>query len=341
MSIWQRNYQFTTLSNESAPSTVPKLAIKSPKAPKRLMEAIEESDEDLPTESQNDDLVLKQYMIEPSSKRFKEDGDEDDDEAVDVEESDDDEQPPKTPETTPKRNPFKKSVPSSDLLLSPTRISSETNSLVKNQSPVKQIDYGRLEKLSRFNRTVLPVKAQPVISRFFNTPKIESNGQTTDVKCKTAQAEVKSEAVPTPAAQMKSPNLLVSCSVSETSTLYFSKSNDSGFSGNNEEQQLKNKAVNDDEDDPEDNLSRESQYSIIDKFRIVLKEKMDGESMEFQSSQSTTISDKTDVSETNELPIVLSDNENDIDNSQKVSNSRMWLSGSQKAKTVRKLIRLF
>ncbi|XP_055304044.1 exonuclease 1 [Sitodiplosis mosellana] len=335
-SIWHRNYQFTSLSNGPVPSTAPKAIVKkSPKPPKRVIEAIEDSDEDLPTESQNDDLVLKQYMIEPSSKRFKED--DDDGKTADIEVNGADEQPPKTPETTPNRNPFKKAALCKELL-SPTRISRDTNSLVKNQSPVKHIDYSKLEKLSRFTRTgtVLSAKGQPILSRFFgqsSKPKDENDAQTA-VKSETVQREVQAEAVPPPVAQMKSPNLLDSCTASPKSTLYYSKSSDSGFSPSNDEPAPKSSH----NDDMEDNLSRECQYSILDKFRLVLKEKIDDEPMECQSSQSTYTSDKTDFSETNELPIVLSDNENDIDNSQKGSTSRMWLNGSQKPKTGTKVV---
>lgn len=342
-SIWNRNYQFTTLLNGAGPSKAPsKVAVKkSPKPPKRVIESIEDSDEDVATESQNDDLVLKQYMNlnQPSQKRFKEDNDDDSRSAESEENGVGDEQPLKE-ETTPNRNPFKKSVPSKDMLLSPTRISRETNSLVKNQSPVKHIDFSKLEKLSKFNRTASPTKKQQIVSRFFGTsvkPKCE-----TEVKTEIASPKIPTESVAKSDPQMKSPNLLDLYKESPKSCLYFTKSNDSGFSANNDESAQKNSQYDPFENDSDENLSRETQCLLLDKFRYVLKEKPDGEQdpMECQSSQSTYTSDKTDYTESSEMPVVLSDNENDIDNSQKeAAASRMWLNGSQNTKTVRNVLR--
>lgn len=67
------------------------------------------------------------------------------------------------------RNPFKKESAVTDCCQSPTKITSANSSLIKNQSPIKMIDYRRVEKLSKFSRTVLSNK-QNVFSRFFVGP---------------------------------------------------------------------------------------------------------------------------------------------------------------------------
>lgn len=334
---------------------VTKPAEKKPKktlTPKRHIDAIEDSeDENLPTESQNDDLVVNQYVNgqEPLQKRFKEQYDIDDrstDEEKDAE-------PQKESETTPNRNPFKKSV-CKDELLSPTRISKENNSLVKTQSPVKKIDYAKLGKLSRFGRTVVPQK-QNVISRFFNpttetTVKTEKKSPKTELKSPKAgmtspkagmtspKTEIKSPKANS-GAQMKSPNFLDIKTESPKSELYFTKSNDSGFSPGTEDPFKKNLQNESSENSAEDELCQENQCSILNKFKCVLKEKMDGsdsEPMETNVS-SQTMSDTTE-SEINELPIVLSDGENDFDGSQPntdtESSKQTWLSSSQKSTNV-------
>lgn len=68
---------------------------------------------------------------------------------------------------SPNRNPFKKKMTVSEPLLSPTEITKLNRSLLQNLSPVKQIDYTKLEKLSKFSRTVVTSRDQNVISRFF------------------------------------------------------------------------------------------------------------------------------------------------------------------------------
>lgn len=328
-SIWHRDYRFTMSLNGMAASQ-PKSPVKKASAPKkRIVETIEDSDnENLPTESQNDDLVLKQYIntSEPSQKRFKE-YIEEDDESIEIDVNG--AQEPLKEETTPNRNPFKKAVSCKNELLSPTQISKENNSLVKNQSPVKHIDYGKLEKLSRFNRTVLPKSGQQVLSRFFNAsekPKNENDAQP-------AQK-------PPPEVKMKSPNLLDSNTELPNPSLYFNRSSDSGFSpiaddssAKTSEESSQNRPI---DDDFECALSRESQRSIIDKFKIVLAEKLDKCEPELiESSSSQTINDKTD-SDANELPIGLDDDDSGT-SSQKTateSTNRAWLNGSQKTKVV-------
>lgn len=279
----------------------------------------------MPTESQNDDMVMNQYIIksEPSQKRFKEDH------VIDEQSTDEEENaaPPKEP-TTPKRNPFKRSVSCKDELLSPTRISKENNSLVKTQSPVKKIDYGKLEKLSRFSRTVVSNKQHVTISRFF-----DSTAKTTSAREEKPVEKMDS------GLQMKSPNLLDFQTESPKSALYFNKSSDSGFSPNTHDTSKPKSQDESSENSVDDELSQENQCSILSKFKCVLKEKMDPsdqESMEFETN-SQAMSDKTE-SETLDLPIVLSDDENAINGSQnsagKGSSSQTWLSASQKSKTV-------
>lgn len=351
-SIWHRDYRWTVSLNNAGDAShqkpLTKPADKKPKktlTPKRHIDAIEDSeDENLPTESQNDELVMNQYINgqEPLQKRFKEQYDIDDrstDEEKDAE-------PQKENETTPNRNPFKTSA-CKDELLSPTRISKENNSLVKTQSPVKKIDFAKLGKLSRFGRTVVPQK-QNVISRFFipttettvktevKSPKIEVKSPKTEIK--SPKAEMKSPKANS-GAQMKSPNFLDIKTESPKSELYFTKSNDSGFSPSTEDPFKKNSQNESSENSAEDELSQENQCSILDKFRCVLKEKMDGsdsEPMETDVS-SQTMSEKTD-SEINELPIVLSDGDNDFDGSQPntvtESSKQTWLSSSQKSTDV-------
>uniref|UniRef100_A0A1Q3EVH7 Exonuclease 1 n=1 Tax=Culex tarsalis TaxID=7177 RepID=A0A1Q3EVH7_CULTA len=55
-----------------------------------------------------------------------------------------------------------------DQLLSPTKLTPETSSLLRNVSPVKRIEFKQTEKLSRFKRTVFASEGQKVISRFFS-----------------------------------------------------------------------------------------------------------------------------------------------------------------------------
>lgn len=144
---------------------------------------IEDEDND---ESINSDDLLSAYgckPFEPPAKKFKD---------LDIQA-----QPTSSTATSsnipesPKRNPFKiKSNASPHLmeLLSPTKITKENSSFIRNQSPVKRIeypnpspvkrmDYRKLEKLSRFQRTIIP-KDQNVISRFFTNPPVKPETST-------------------------------------------------------------------------------------------------------------------------------------------------------------------
>lgn len=355
-SMWHRDYRWTTsinatTSSTSQPKSVVKKSPRASKAPKRLIDKlIESDDEKLPTESQNDDLVLNQYISfsEPSQKRFKDESDRDE-QFVETEENGIDDMTNNESakeQITPNRNPFKKSNPCTDELLSPTRISKENNSLVKTQSPVKHIDYRKLEKLSRFSRTMVTDK-QRVISRFFNaTPKVSDKQKVAKIdsgiqedlstKCD-SNSNAKTDSKP----QMKSPNLLESFLVSPKSALYFSKSNRTA--SNNDV--TTEKVLNNDktiEIDLDSDISCESQRSILDKFKFVLKSKIDevdSNSTEISSSQGT--SEKTD-SESTESAVVLSDDDESMDYesiSSKESNSQktMWLTSSQKTISVSKI----
>lgn len=128
---------------------------------------IEDSDDEL--NAADDSNLLNTYSIlkEPAAKKFKDN--EGNENSANTSKSD-----------SPKRNPFKVKAGSSTHLmdlLSPTKITKENSSLIRNQSPVKRIeypnpspvkrmDYKKLEKLSKFQRTVISNK-QNVISRFF------------------------------------------------------------------------------------------------------------------------------------------------------------------------------
>lgn len=344
-SIWHRDYRWTTTMNGSTQLPPNSVTRKSPRTSKRIIQKEIESDEDLPTEKQTDDLMLNQYISfsEPLQKRFKEDGDSDDQSAEAIENDDEEEEmngdSGDEPATTPKRNPFKKAVSCNEELLSPTRISKDNNSLVKTQSPVKHIDFRKLEKLSRFSRTLVPQK-QRVISRFF-TPTTKECEEATVTKSDSGIQEDLSNHGKSDStkktdsdAQMKSPNLLDLYGKSPTSTLYFSK----GIESLSPPIENSSRKMADDESIGMD-LDVESQRSILNKFKFVLKEKIhvvDSDSMEIGSSQGTS-SDKTD-SESSGLPIVLSDDDTDVDFDQDVttteSTKRIWLSASQTSKAV-------
>lgn len=336
-SIWKRDYRFVVSLNGMAPSK-PKTPVKKQPTPKkRIVETIEDSDdENLPTESQNDELVLNQYINAPngpSPKRFKEYIEDDDDNESVEKEANCVEEPLKE-DTTPTRNPFKKAVASKNEAVSLTTISKENNSLIKTQSPVKNIDYVRLEKISkfsRFNRTVLPNNGQQVLSRFFNASE--------KTKCDAQPAQK-----PPSEVTMKSPNLLDSDLGLPSSSLYFTKSSDSGFSPNandsspeaskgTSEESAQNGAI---DDDLGSEMSRESQRSIIDKFKFVLAEKLEKcEPEHIESSSSQIISEKTD-SDANELPIGFDDDDSGTSSQKTANDSKIgtWLNGIQKTKMV-------
>lgn len=190
-SIWQRNYQWN-VTNSTAPtqststSTSKKTTIRQTK---RSIDAtnIFEQEDDISDDVPNDENLLSEYaqFNVPSKKRFKEDiedysdDDNDDDNKICEIEA---EIKSTNQKTTPNRNPFKKEDKSADKLLSPTHITKGNNSLIKNQSPVKRIDFKKLEKLSRFNRTVVSSN-QNVLSKFFSTaPKPTSDTSKSEEK---------------------------------------------------------------------------------------------------------------------------------------------------------------
>lgn len=97
-----------------------------------------------------------------------------------------------------KRNPFvvnstssnRRSAPA-DQLLSPTKLTPETSSLLRNVSPVKRIEFKPTEKLSRFKRTVFANEGQKIISRFFS-----AGAASTSVSLKTAPTTPKKSSSP-------------------------------------------------------------------------------------------------------------------------------------------------
>ncbi|KAL1379639.1 hypothetical protein pipiens_014753 [Culex pipiens pipiens] len=97
-----------------------------------------------------------------------------------------------------KRNPFvvnstssnRRSAPA-DQLLSPTKLTPETSSLLRNVSPVKRIEFKPTEKLSRFKRTVFANEGQKIISRFFS-----AGAASTSVSPKTAPTTPKKSSSP-------------------------------------------------------------------------------------------------------------------------------------------------
>lgn len=129
--------------------------------------SIEDSDDELSKTNESNLINAYSTLKEPPAKKFKDDQINENAVAISTNES-------------PKRNPFKVTAGlSSHLteLLSPTKITRENSSLIRNQSPVKRIeyptpspvkrmDYKKLEKLSRFQRTAVSNKKN-VISRFF------------------------------------------------------------------------------------------------------------------------------------------------------------------------------
>lgn len=162
-SIWEQDYRW----NVSLKKSDTKHGVDTKKAfdttavrrskrslPPANAEQIDEQDENV--SSENGEELLNEYAkTEPQQKRFKDDDVRTTDNASVLK------SPP-----TPKRNPFKTTNPCTNELLSPTRISKETNSLVKNQSPVKRIDFNKLQKLSRFDRTA-NTPSQQMLSHFF------------------------------------------------------------------------------------------------------------------------------------------------------------------------------
>lgn len=178
LSIWQNNFVSGSkatngkLQQTSILKSINKSnSLSNIRQTRRSLAAIN-SDEDerlsLSPGKDNGDDLLNEYTKErqPPQKRFKEDTkgaiENNQNETEDTIESIDQ----LSLKITPNRNPFKKERNINEELLSPTKITKENCSLIKNQSPVKQIDFKKLEKLSKFNRTVISNK-QNVISRFF------------------------------------------------------------------------------------------------------------------------------------------------------------------------------
>lgn len=173
-SIWQKGWknrpngfglQQTTLSQSQPLPARPRCKVPSP-----FVESDVDDEAAAMEEAEINEDLLMEYSKErdPPPKKFKADAEdfgetnETDTHALECTSP-----PPRA--STSSRNPFKKESAVSDVLNSPTRITSANSSLIKNQSPVKAIDFKRLSKLSKFNRTETTNK-QNVISRFFKEP---------------------------------------------------------------------------------------------------------------------------------------------------------------------------
>lgn len=351
-SIWNQDFRWTTTFHGASTSSASKLLVpakNSPKVSKRIIDKLVASDNDddekLPNENQNDDIMLNQYIgvNEPLRKRFKDQAniDEQSSDAQENVQNDMSSSQSTSKQITPNRNPFKKSESCTDILLSPTRISKENNSLVKTQSPLKRIDYGKLEKLSKFckrNRTAVP-KEERVISRFFiggqkdfDEPAVvkSDSGIQEDLSTKNDDnTSVKAET----SAQMRSPNLLGTCLVAPNPALYFTRSIEIPIQSEKSAENIS--ATNDVNDEP----NGESNRIILEQFKFVLREKIDDVEQDSNGLLNSQVaSDKTD-SETNELPIVLSDDDNSEVNDSgsgtgKDSSNHKWLPSSQKYKSV-------
>lgn len=340
-SIWERSCLWTTTVNGTATSTASVVAPinNSSKKQKRIVDKLIESDDDddekMPNECENNDFMLNQYINpnEPSPKRFKDD------------ENDQDCRPSTSKQITPNRNPFKKSDSCVDPLLSPTRISTENNSLVKTQSPVKRYNYSRLEKLGKIGKrgglTVVS-NDQRVISRFFTAnqnevaaaaiAKSDSGIQEDSGATNEDDVGVKAESN----AQMKSPIMLGTSLVSPAVGLYFTNSIDSPIKPMNSAENMAAAMNVDDEG--------ECHRLVLDQFKCVLKGKMeDTEHHSNGLANSQGASDKTDDSELNGLPIVLSDDDTDSGisgNGNVASNepsNRKWFTSSQTQKSVSRI----
>lgn len=159
-SIWQQDYRWNvSLTKQPKSDTQKVFDTTAVRRSKRSLppQSAAELDDDANQSVERSEDIMSQYacLAAPEQKRFKDDT---------VEPT---AEPPllKSP-PTPKRNPFKTSNPCTDELLSPTRISKENNSLVRNQSPVKRIDFNKIRKLSRFDRTT-GAASQQTLSHFF------------------------------------------------------------------------------------------------------------------------------------------------------------------------------
>lgn len=172
-SIWQKGWKSQT--NGLQQTTLLKTMSQSQPLPIRPKTSLPlpfiESDVDDEAMAQEDaknaENLLNEYTNERNqpSKKFK--AEMDDIEMEDEIKPDDflcSSSPTKTFPSN--RNPFKKEPNVMGDFHSPTKITSANSSLIKNQSPIKQINFNRLEKLSRFSRTEISHK-QNVISRFF------------------------------------------------------------------------------------------------------------------------------------------------------------------------------
>lgn len=260
----------------------------------------DEDGENLPNDGEIDENLLNEYaQIETApNKRFKEDiEDSSDDEEM---KKHDGEMPSPSRKEISNRNPFKKTVESTnELSLSSTEITKENNSLIKNQSPVKKIDYKRLEKLSRFNRTVVTAK-QDVLSKFFNNAAKDSKPQDADGCDEEDETKSVSKTKSTYSIEIIQPEMAV--------CIHYTRSADS--------------AISESSTKTDENVDESSDtISILQKFRynynrlIQDEEKADANGLIPDSQGSTN---KTD-SDLSDVPIMISDESNDVESDSAVS----------------------
>lgn len=318
-SIWQRNYRWNISQGTSSTSQTTETVIARRKSKRSIQATVvcDDDEENIPDDGENDEHLLNEYaQIETApNKRFKED----------IEDSSDDEKTngldgqvsSPSQKTTPNRNPFKKTVETSIELLSPTEITKENNSLVKNQSPVKKIDYKRLEKLSRFNRTVVTDK-QNVLSKFFNNP-------AKDPKPKDENGCEKGDDSKT----VTKPETIEIIQSEMAARIHYTQSADSAVSDLGEGSNTK---TDEDVEESNDTISILHKFSYNYNRLIYDEEKTNANGLPPDSQGS---SNKTD-SDISDVPMMISDESNDVESDSTVtsdtqsSSHSAWITSSHK-----------
>lgn len=170
MSIWNRQYKmFTKNGCKPQQSTLTKLVTRTVKVStktvtRRSIEAMISDDEESSIDGRNNgEDLINEYITETAQpqKKFKSN----ETENLEEEKCKNEKTEPTTPGKS--RNPFKRKSLVTEECEQTTEITPLNSSLIKNQSPVKCIDYRKLERLSRFSRTLVP-QARNTVSRFFH-----------------------------------------------------------------------------------------------------------------------------------------------------------------------------
>lgn len=158
-SIWQKSFKTVSKNSKMQQISIEKTLTRVQRKPTNIRESSAVSTDNENSSEENSEDLINQYINEksPPLKKFKCSEPKTEPSNGDV-------------ETTPSqssRNPFKRSSNTFECVEETTEITSLNSSLIKNQSPVKCIDFRKLEKLSKFNRTVIS-RAQNTVSRFFS-----------------------------------------------------------------------------------------------------------------------------------------------------------------------------